>query len=165
MICGLCAVPTPPVGCSCAAVRPPVYSVLRFLTIVAWLTASGALPAGADSASGLPREFDTEAVAISLAGPAEEKGVAVGERRRCQPRPALKPGERDKRGRAQGGRRRRGGDQAGARLGRKGVSWGSAQGMGFRVGGLCELKQGWMVNVNRSFVASRCANVVAGSNC
>src|SRR5580692_8018594 len=54
--------PSPPVSLRLAALRPPRYWELRSLTSALRLTAIGALPFGADSESGVPRELASDAV-------------------------------------------------------------------------------------------------------
>src|ERR1700729_1328958 len=59
------AIPSPPVNLTLDAPSPPTYWALRFLTMALRLTASGALFLGADRDSGVPRESDSFAVAVS----------------------------------------------------------------------------------------------------
>src|SRR5580658_5601463 len=53
--------PSPPVSLRVAAFRPPRYWEFRFLTSTSRLTASGALPFGADRDSAVPREVTRDA--------------------------------------------------------------------------------------------------------
>ena len=59
-------IPAPPFDWSCAAVLPSTYCALRLWTWMLLLTASGALPAGACSDSGVPLPFASVAIAFSL---------------------------------------------------------------------------------------------------
>src|SRR5215467_10570248 len=65
-LAGIECVPEPIVLCGGRFPSVGPGRALRFLTMVCWLTVSGALCAGADSDSGMPLVFDSVAVAVSV---------------------------------------------------------------------------------------------------